>query len=362
MKQKILKVDYARVLDTRTWTSLSIGDGYTESIFMDSGAYGLFNIHVIKTGGEVMGKHGKVLDRRDGGFQAAKDYSWFDLTPGSDCRKYLARYANVIKKCPDNTETMFVNVDAIKNPDKSWEVHQFFLKEYGIWLKPVVHFGASLKHLHRYLDTGKCDLLGMGGLGHQTSIMSYMKWADSIYQVLCPASNGYKPTVRTHGFAMTSHKLICRYPWWSVDSATWVKLAAYGWLLVPRWNGQWRFDVPPLQINMSRRPLDVGRKTKFWWRKHTKSPRQTKNRHLDNSPKAAQELAIHWLDVLGIPLGSFDVDGNIVELGATSTGTALAQANLHYFKSLEESRPKWPYPLDKRVLNSNLTLQKGFGL
>lgn len=361
---KIPKVNVERILTGKTWTQLSIGDCYTESIFMDSGAYGLFNQKVLKVQTEeVIGKHGRVLERREGGFASATDYSWFDLKPGSDLRKYLATYANIIKKCPPETDTMFVNVDAIKNPVKSYEIHQFFLKEYGVWLVPVVHYGASLKQTEKYLQDKRCDFLGMGGLGHQTNIAAYCKWADMIYKHICPASNKFKPLVRTHGFAMTAYQLICRYPWWSVDSATWVKAAAYGWLILPPWrDGVWRFDLPYFKVNISRKPMD-GRKEKFWWWAKRKTAQQTKNRHLDNSPLAIIEMVAAWLKQSGIPIGSFDQHGNITEVGACSSGTILAQANMHYFKLLEESRPVWPYPLDEKIRKAGSNSgRKGFGL
>lgn len=153
-----------------------------------------------------------------------------------------------------------------------------------------------------------------------------------------------------------------RWPWWSVDSATWIKLAAYGWVIVPKWTDGvgFRYDVAPLQINMSRKPTE--RKTKFWWREGVKSPRQTKDRHYDNATAFVRESVDRWLAHLKVPMGSYAGD-EVKEVGATSCFKVRARVNLEYFKNFEDSRPVWPYPLDQKIVEAQaVRYRKGFGL
>lgn len=318
---------------------------YTESIFMDSGAYSLYqkNVNIGK-----VGLHGKVLVARRSLGVAGKDFSYFNLAKGSEFRAYCDRYAEFIRKT-EGKDVLIVNVDVLQNPDMTWEVQRYFEEEHGLFPVPVVHAGESLKYLDRYLETGRYDLIGIGGLSAAISIADYASWADDVFTRICPQSNGYLPTVRTHGFAMTSWKLICRYPWWSVDSATWVKLSAYGWLYVPRWRDGlgWRFDLPPMQLNAS-------------WR----SPMQSKsNKHIDNVSASVKEVVRRWLDRCGVVEGSVDKKGELVEWGVRSHFCARSRCNLYYFKDLEESRPPWPYPLNHDIVcRGKVMHRRGFGI
>ncbi len=57
-------------------------------------------------------------------------------------------------------------------------------------------------------------------------------WLDRLWEEhLCDSSGN--PRVRVHGFGLTSLPLMKRYPWFSVDSSTWVQNAANGMVLIP---------------------------------------------------------------------------------------------------------------------------------
>ena len=194
------------------------------------------------------------------------------------------------------------------------------------------------------------------------------------------------PLVKVHGFAMTSWSLMSRWPWWSVDSATWIKLAAYGWIILPPWkDGKFSHDVQPIQLNMSRKPTP--RMSKFWWREGIKGPRQTQDRHYDNATPYHRECADRWLKHVGVPLGSFEQElehkkmavkgvttpGLLLEIGergeevdvkgATSCFRLRSKVNLDYFRDFQNSRPKWPYPLDTSKVEAPAVAHRaGFGI
>lgn len=361
---EIPKIEYSRLLDKRPWTALKLGDTDTGSIFMDSGAFGLYARLVANRGAATIGKHGRELFSRPAKFSRHgndADYDWYSLKPGSEFRNYLDRYAKLINKCPAKAEVMWVTVDAIKNPKLSYQIHDFFHKEYGIWLVPVLHFGTSYKEIDVYLENPACDFLGLGGVAQTVGVKAHVAWTDSVFRHLCPASNKYLPLVRTHGFAMTRHHLMQRYPWWSVDSATWVKLAAYGWLMVPYWTGKgWDFSKPWRNVNISRRP-EEDRKTKFYWNAQKRTVRQT-DEHYDAAHAYTREVTDRWLAAIGLPLGKYDKAGNVTEIGAASSGIALAMANAHYFTIYESTFPPWPYPLGKAIRKKISKRRKTFDL
>jgi hypothetical protein len=340
---------------------------YAESIFCDSGAHGLYNLFVLKHG-KRKGKTGRELAKPPVKWSQG-DFSYYDLTKGSLFREYCDDYAGFMKKMRDlKADVLLANVDAISNPDLTWEIQRFFEEEHGVQPVPILHYGTAMRYVDRYLDAGRYDLLGVGGLGQGVSRHEYFGWADEFFLHLCPKPD-LLPVIRTHGFAMTSWELMCRYPWFSVDSATWVKLSAYGWLYVPRWSEEkgFRYDCPPMMVNFSVRPP-----------KNTKaaaahilppldqapSPRaEERQKHFSNIPKRGQETCLRWLKHLGLEMGSFDKDGEVKVFGVAVHHRARSIANLSYLKGLEESRPPWPHPLDlETVEGHSVKYNKGFGL
>lgn len=340
---------------------------YAQSMFVDSGAHGLYNIHVLKMG-KREGKTSKMGKTYGNGKPEVRwsqgDFSWYDLdTRNSEFRKYCRAYAAYIKEKreePGGKSIIFANVDAIGNPDLTWRIQQFFEQELGVQPIPIIHYGTPMAYVDRYIEAGRYSLLGVGGLGQGVSRHEYFSWGDEFFLHICPASNKYLPIIRTHGFAMTSWELICRWPWWSVDSATWVKLSAYGWLYVPRWSHErkdWRMDVPPMMVNVSHR-----------------SPQKAINgKHYEygKAAPAIQETVDHWLKYIGLEMGSVKIVGTgkdqkeeVDVFGVSSHHRARSISNLTYLKILEESRPQWPHPLDRSIVNRDAVRvhRKGFGI
>lgn len=294
---------------------------------MDSGAFGLYNREA---------KKGPVGP------------GFFSLEKGSEFRAYCDRYASLMKKLEGTPELYFAVVDVIGNPEKTWEIQQFFEQEHGVRPAPVIHHGTSLAYVDRYMEAGH-ELICLGGMAHLRRFSAYVKWVDGVFSHLCPESNGRIPLVRLHGFGVTSWDAICRWPWWSVDSTAWCKYAAYGWILVPHWEKRkgFRFDIPPMVVNYSFR-----------------SPqRKIRHRHVDTLSPSVREVAEKWILHLGIPLGEEETENKELVEGVTSHHKARTIANLSYYKMLEDSRPPWPYPLDRRVTEHHTQrTRQGMGL
>ncbi len=330
---------------------------YAESIFVDSGAHSIYNLKVLGHE-ERTGKHGRILAKPVVRWSQG-DFSYYDLKKGSPFRQYCDDYA-AFMRAMEGKGLIVANVDAISNPDLTWEIQRFFEEEHGVSPMPIVHYGTAMKYVDRYLeateqlnelgDMGpKYDLLGVGGLGQGVSRHEYFAWADKFFTHICPESNKFLPVIKTHGFAMTSWELMCRYPWWSVDSATWVKLSAYGWLYVPKWSKErgFRFDRKPMMVNFSFR-----------------SPRLSeRQKHYNNITDSGRRNCDLWLEHLGLKMGSVDADEKMIEFGVTSHHRARSIANLRYLKALEQSRPEYPYPLDHSIVDRRVVKYGcGFGL
>lgn len=260
--------------------------------FLDSGAHSLRNKH--------------LLDEKTESFDFYRTQVFWD---------YVDSYAAFIKKYKRATD-YYVNVDVIFNPKMSWEVLKYLENEHGLNPVPVIHYGEDLKWVEKHLEAGY-KFLGIGGLGQEVSASIYTKWADKVYDIICNTPDG-KPCVKTHGFAMTSYPLMTRYPWWSVDSASWVKIAAYGGIYVPKiYRGKFTFDDKPYVMAVSSESSALKDHSKPHFKKLT--PRHRK-------------IVEQWLEFIGVPLD-----------GVTTHYAYRNKVNLLFFEMLRKSIPPWPW-------------------
>lgn len=321
---------------------------YTEDVFIDSGAWSLCRLYVLKQGkkAERMGKHGRLLEEPF--LRGAQgDFSYYDLTQGSPFREYCDSYAGFVHKFKDRLE-LFANIDAIGSPEVTWNIQRFFEEEHGLRLVPVVHHGTHLKWVEKYIANGY-DIIGLGGYARKIARDELIRWTDEVFVSICPASNKYKPIIRVHGFALTAWEYMTRWPWYCVDSTSWVKYSAYGWIILPRWSETkgFRYDRQPLVVNMS-------------WRSPFKADRY---KHLDNSMESIKENVMKWLAHTKVPLGKVDPKGNEIERGVISSHESRSTANLHYFLNLQDTLPEWPWALSEKIAQRHgIKYKKGFGL
>jgi len=146
-----------------------------------------------------------------------------------------------------------------------------------------------------------------------------------MFEIVCN-TNDHLPRVHIHGFAMTSYALMRRYPWWSVDSTSWTKWAAYGIIYVPRIKGRsFDFERNPYPIFVSQESPQI----------------EIKGRHIltlrDSAPNKFKILK-KWLKEIDVPLGSES------EWGILNENSARTVANLRFFERAIDSLPDWPWP------------------
>lgn len=111
---------------------------------------------------------------------------------------------------------------------------------------PVYHRGDHIKWLETFLDFG-CPYIGLSPRFDGAEIGRRFKFLSDCKKITI-GSDG-KPIAKAHGFAVTNHRMMTMYPWYSVDSATWTQVAAWGGILVPRLRGdEWDFSQPPYRV------------------------------------------------------------------------------------------------------------------
>lgn len=131
--------------------------------------------------------------------------------------------------------------------EQSWQNYLYMVRE-GLDPLPVYHYGENPRFLERMLDH-ECQYIGIGGL---VSVPSEMRrhWLDQVFTRL--TNDKGEAIVKTHGFGMTAIPLIFRYPWYSIDSTTWIKITSTGSVYLPQVvDGQFVFDRVPRVVPLS---------------------------------------------------------------------------------------------------------------
>lgn len=119
-------------------------------------------------------------------------------------------------------------LDGIGDPLKTYQ-NQMAMEARGVRPLPCFHYGEDERYLDYYI--ANYPYITIGGMV-PISTPQLIHWLDRLWEKhLCDGAG--RPKVKVHGFGLTSLPLMKRYPWYSVDSSTWVQWAANGMLLIP---------------------------------------------------------------------------------------------------------------------------------
>jgi hypothetical protein len=192
---------------------------------------------------------------------------------------YIHKYRNYIE--------VYANLDDIKDPEKTWE-NQKEMERQGLSPLPVYHAGESDKYLKKVLEYDYFAIGGAALLARNERLACY----DRIFSMICPKKNDYRPTHKIHGFGMTSIKLMFQYPWYSVDSTSWVLTSRMGSVFVPRFKrGRYEYKENPWKVVVSNRsPLKT-------------EPQSDSSWHIDKFSPLKKEIIMNYFEEKGFKLG-----------------------------------------------------------
>ena len=134
----------------------------------------------------------------------------------------IAEYVNYVKRHRKEWD-WYVTFDYTHDSEICWAM-QKYLEKSGIHPVPVYHSGEDTDWFESYCREGY-KLIGIGGTVQRRGYAQTRMVLDRIFDIAA------KYNVKLHGFGITSLALMLMYPWYSVDSASWVKIAAYGSVL-----------------------------------------------------------------------------------------------------------------------------------
>lgn len=154
-----------------------------------------------------------------------------------------------------------------------------YMESHGLKPIPVYHQGEDFKWLQKMIDH-QCPYIGISPANDRTTKQKRI-WLDEVFDQITNKEG--KCIVKTHGFGVTSIPLLLRYPWFSADSTTWSKLAAYGSIMVPDYN----------------KPYPDNLKAPFLVRVSMRSPdRFRQGQHFISYPQEAKSSIIRYLETI----------------------------------------------------------------
>lgn len=179
---------------------------------------------------------------------------------------------------------------------------------------PVHHRGDSFKWLEKMLDFG-CPYIGLSPRHDGTDKRRRFSYIEECRKVVLDSSGS--PLVKTHGFAVSYPEFMCRFPWYSVDSASWVKSAAWGIVLLPpKTNGEWDFTKQYFKLFTTDR-ANLAHRRDDWNLLTMKEARPGLYQHV-----------MSWLNEIGVEEGEL---GNEEVKGVVNDNSSRLMANIGYY-------------------------------
>lgn len=139
----------------------------------------------------------------------------------------LPAYCSWIRENEDFIDVASV-LDAIGDARGTFK-NQASMEKLGTSPLPCFHYGEPEWLLDWYVE--HYPYITIGGMV-PISTPQLKIWLDRLWHRHLTHADG-TPKVKVHGFGLTSLPLMMRYPWFSVDSSTWVQWAANGMILMP---------------------------------------------------------------------------------------------------------------------------------
>lgn len=300
------------------------------NLFLDSGAHSIYQQIIKQSGG--------------------RDYDYVETKEFWD---YVDKYAEYVKTHKDILQ-VYVNVDVIFNPEATWRVQRYLEEQHKLKPLPVFHFFGKkdergfddiktrIKWFKRYMDDH--EYIGISGLGQENVKALYREKFGNVIFDLISSGPSRIPRWRIHGFGLTSVDLLFEYPFYSVDSSSWVYFARYGAILVPKTDrGEPVYNTSPHTIFLSKRSPKL---------------KDGSSNHYETLPEGTKEYIRNYVQSKGYSLGESKVykekgklKEKVLEPGLCNDCNIRDELNLLFYLDAVKRVPNWPWPFSKQCLS-----------
>lgn len=256
----------------------------------------------------------------------------------------IQKYIDFIKEHEKEVE-VYANLDSIGSAEETWK-NQRTMEAAGLNPLPVYHLNEDPKYLCMCMEY---PYFAVGGLASAKG-KSLQPFLETVFEKICTKKSDYYPTHKVHGFGIATPQIISMFPWYSVDSSSWVQYGRYGIILIPKIKyGRIRYDLAPYTIAISSRSKAVKDIKHFknlapmeqnWIRDYCKQKGFSIGRTLYKIATPGYVLKDNekWFDK-----EVKDRVEVVIEKGLCCDGDMRDALNLMYFLDLEKNQPKWPW-------------------
>lgn len=146
----------------------------------------------------------------------------------------IVEYCDYIKRNQDiirvEDGVMMASVlDGIGDPLQTYR-NQLTMEALGAKPLPCFHAGEDERYLEWYVQNYEYITLG-GMVGASSKALCI--WLDRMWDRYLVDGSG-RPRLKVHAFGVTAIPIMERYPWYSVDSSSWIQSAAFGSIIEPK--------------------------------------------------------------------------------------------------------------------------------
>lgn len=262
--------------------------------------------------------------------------------------------------------SVYANLDVIGDAEGTLR-NQEVMEAAGLSPLPCFHYNEPVEYLEYYLS--KYDYIALGGMV-PVSTSDLISWLDGVFANYICDSAGI-PKAKVHGFGLTSLKLMLRYPWYSVDSTSWVMTGRMGSVLVPKFrNNIFDYFEDPFKIVVSDRSPSTADAGKHF-RTFTAMEQDVIQYYLSSKGYVIGSSVFHYEDAKAYKLKEGErwfnkarADGKrevetIVEPGLCNDYIKRDELNIIYYLDLERAiNERHPWPWAFKLQNRSV----GFGL
>lgn len=277
--------------------------------------------------------------------------------------------------------THYSVLDSIGDPKQTLK-NQKIMEAAGLHPMPCFHYGEPIRYLENYLEN--YDYISLGGMV-PISTKDLRVWLDDIFgNYIC--DNKGMPKNKVHGFGMTSLDLMVRYPWFSVDSTSWVLTGRFGSVYVPKIkDGKYVYGENSWKVTVSNQSpsknddgkhfntfskmeqeiilkylkekgFEIG-ESLYRIEDRKKYKLQPGERWVNSADAPALRKIINWQGTFVPPeyLAMRDLIEIVITPGISNDYKQRDELNILYFLDLEKFLPQWPWAFKIRK-------QNGFGM
>jgi hypothetical protein len=257
----------------------------------------------------------------------------------------LGDYIAFIKEHEESID-IYPVLDVIGCAEKTWE-NQYEMEKQGLVPMPVFHVEDDVKYLDKCLTY---DYFCLGGMAGGASSKSRQHFLNKCFTTICDTPDN-TPISKVHGFGLASPSLMTAYPFYSVDTSSWVSYSQFGIILLPKKNykGEWLYGETPIKIFVTAR-----------------SPKNAmEGLHYNNLSAMDKAAVLCYVNKMGFQMGSsvtFDCGPDyelqdaetfinkektlaerVISEGISNDNSLRYSYNMKYFQAIADSCPKYPW-------------------